>query len=156
MCHDEVGWDDGANWTDWKDINGRSGHRAPAAYMIRLVRVTGRVVTLNRLLERDRNGILCIGNATDMEDRRRDFIRGMDTGTGHSSANLLYLIRQYTAFDQVFPNARYEYRFLGAEDKAEAEQFEATLLRRYFRRYGELPPLNSAMPGRHMPWNEGA
>jgi len=153
MCHNQIDWDD-ADWTDWQEIHEPSGHRAPAVYMVRLVRATGRVFALNRLLERDANGILCIGNSANMERRLRRFIAGMDTGEGHAPANRLYRLRQCTAFDQVFPKARYEYRFLRAEDKAQAEQFEIALLRRYFRCYGELPPLNSAMPGRHVPWEE--
>lgn len=134
-------------WSRWKALDVASGHRGPAVYQIRLAR--GRTaVVLRRLLESDPEGLLAIGETSALENRRRQFLRGLTTGAGHSEANLIWILSRETPTKKLFRNAVVEYRFCHAGTKAEAVQLERDEVWQYARRFGEVPPFNSSFPGR--------
>ena len=89
------------DWSDWQPLSEESNRDGAAVYEVRMVRtVRGRdhpvAIPLSRFLASDPGGLLVIGETSRMQGRRRDFIRGMDTGQGHSEGNLLYLLIKHS------------------------------------------------------------
>ena len=88
-----------------------------------------------------------------MESRRKQFIYAVEKGSGHSEGNLLYLLLRHSPLKARFPNHRVEFRFRPETDKQAANAAEARLIKAYIREFGEVPPLNSAIPDRYGSWD---
>ena len=135
-------------WTRWKSILLGSEYQGPAVYMTRLV-LDGQPMTIPRFLKNDQTGIILIGNSNNMERRRRQFCTGLSRGEGHSEANLLFILKKYTKVKSILDRYKIEYRFMQLSTKNEATQCEEILIKRYVKRFGEVPPLNSTIPKRY-------
>jgi hypothetical protein len=136
-------------FSEWKKITEPSNCNEPAVYKIRLKDNEGSVVSINRFLGKDEEGILCIGETENMERRRKKFARGIQHGTAHSEARLIYLIKTHCRiFKEKYADAQYEYCFEEAITKEEAKMKEVKLIKNYVKQYGEGPPFNSAIPKR--------
>lgn len=136
-------------WTEWAAIETPSGRAAPAAYRIALLNVRGHPFPMNRMLGIDSAGLLSIGKTGNLESRRGQFVSGMTKCYGHSEGNLLHLLLRFSRLKQVVPDHRIVYQFAPAATDDDARAVEARLLKDYLVRYGELPPLNSAIPDRY-------
>ena len=86
---------------------------------------------------------------TDMERRRKQFISGEQRCQGHSEGNLLFLLKKYSPFKAKHDNSKYEYHFQKVGTTDEAKKKETKLIKDYVKQYGEVPPLNSAIPDRY-------
>ena len=138
-------------FSDWIDMNLRTGHRGPAVYQFRLTHQS-EAVSIGRLLKPDPEGTLVIGSTGNLE-RRADQSRAARLyASGSSTMNLLYYVENYTALLQLFPGCSYDYRFLQVETAEAAKELEGSLLKDYFKTFGELPPLNSVIPDRYSNW----
>jgi hypothetical protein len=136
-------------FSEWKKITESSKCNKPAVYKIRLKDNGGSVVSINRFLEKDEEGIPCIGETKNMEMRRKKFVRGIQYGTAHSEARLIYLIKTHCRmFKEKYARAQYEYCFEESITKEEAKMKEVKLAKDYVKLYGEVPPFNSAIPKR--------
>jgi len=111
----------------------------------------GKPIEIRRFLGIDRNGILCIGKTTQLASRRKQFIRGLGGIFGHSEGNLLHILETISPIEVKFPDREYEYSYavvaIGDEDITEEEEIKA-----YVKEFGEVPPLNSAIPNRFGDW----
>ncbi len=136
------------DWAHWNSIYVASNLDTNTVYKIRIIS-KGIPITIGRFLGVDKQGLLCIGTSSHMERRRKKFIQGITKGRGHSEANLLHLIRRYTEIDNIFPEFELEYSFIQINYEEEAKILEETLIKVYVSRFGEVPPLNSAIPGRY-------
>ena len=136
-----------SKWTRWRPIDAPSGCLGAAAYQVRLKR-RSRPVSLARLLGRDTSGVLAIGEAGNLEKRRKQFLRGLRTGAGHSEADLIWLLTLTGRAERLFTGTALEYRFRSAPNKQAATDFEKKAFWSYVRRFGEVPPFNSSFPGR--------
>ncbi len=67
----------------------------------------------------------------------------------HSEANLLHRLQKSTRLKRCFPEAEYQYSFRAARTESQAKRIEEALIKSYVKRYGEVPPLNSAIPNRY-------
>ncbi len=136
--------------TRWRfrPIDSPTGDVGPAVYKIRLV-IDGAVVHIPRFLCEDRSGILQIGVTDNLESRRRRFMRGLNVGKGHSEANLLHMLERRSSLLRTFPKARYEIAFRLMHEREQAAAEEEALIKAYLYRFGEVPPLNSAVPNRY-------
>lgn len=137
-------------YSEWMNISEPSNFNGPAVYKIRLKDNKGSVVSIDRFLGRDAEGILCIGKTENMEGRRKRFMKGIQEGTVHSEARLIYSIRtRCKKFNEKYAACQYEYCFekLFTSEKATAK--EAKLIKEYIIRYGEAPPFNSSIPKRN-------
>ena len=123
-------------------------HSGPAVYLVR-IRIDGVTQALPRFLGEDKYGRLTIGMTGNMENRRRQFMRGLASGRGHSEANLLHQLLGLRPFRSRLPGCVYEYRFTRTRTRGAAGHLEETLLKDYLRRFGEVPPLNSVIPNRY-------
>jgi len=77
------------------------------------------------------------------------FTYGLKGGRGHSEGYLLYLVNRYSLFKAKYSKPKYQYHYQKLRTKNAAKTIESKLIKDYFKQYGELPPLNSAMPNRH-------
>ena len=145
---------------DWRSVLESTGYKGPAVYAVRLLD-NGVVVPIDRFLDTDYNGVLTIGMTTNLDRRRSGFVRGYTKGRGHSAANLLFALKLCEAYGRRFKAPSFEIAFEPIADEADARQREAKLIREYFERFGEIPPLSSAIPNKyvhleqHQPNNPG-
>jgi len=139
------------SWSEWQPLAKKSGYAGPAAYEVRIVTVAG-PIPVPRFLAIDQRGLLSIGETGNLDSRRQAFIRGMETCSGHSEGNLLYYLLRHSPLKKVHPEHRLEYRFRKESDKAAAKLAEERMIKAYIRAFGEVPPINSAIPDRYGSW----
>jgi hypothetical protein len=85
-----------------------------------------------------------------MGGRFRNLTGAMGCGQGsHSEGNLWYFVDKFSHIRQNLGSPSLEYRFRSRESKAEAKATQDEMLKDYVIRFGELPPLNSAIPARY-------
>ena len=139
------------SWSEWQPLAQKSGHDGPAVYELRIVTAEG-PIAVPRFLATDRRGLLSIGETGNMDSRRRQFIRAIETCSGHSEGNLLYYLLRHAPLQKVHPDHSLQYRFRKEFDKKTAKLGEARMIKAYIREFGEVPPLNSAIPDRYGSW----
>lgn len=142
-------------WSEWLDIGSYSDiDSSPGVYRIRLIDSANHSpVPIQRLLCQDEDGLLAIGESVDLRNRVKKFHKVVKERTGflrHSAGDrmALNLIFRRIPPKTFFDNKGLEVSFIEAQDKAGAQRLEELLLKVYFIRFGELPPLNSNMPGK--------
>lgn len=138
----------GINWSQWKDVEEASRCSIPATYQIRLIN-RSKPISISRFLDTDFDGLLSIGMTSNMERRRKQFISGWKRKRGHSEGNLLYLLEKYSGIKNKFNDYSVQYRFEKATSGMNAGQLERILIKKYVKRFGEVPPLNSSIPARY-------
>lgn len=138
------------DWTDWQPLSTATRYNRYAVYRIRIVRGQ-KPIGIARLLACDANGLLSIGQTEKMEDRRTQFQRAISSLQGHSEGAMLSLLKQYASFDKVFDKTDLQISFARLRRKSQACLFEELLIKAYVTKYGEVPPLNSAIPNRDKP-----
>jgi len=99
-----------------------------------------------------------IGNSKDVGRRIDAFVDAADISKAsdghvkkpHSEGDILFIIKILTEFQKaVYIQSKIDFSALRLAHKAEAEKEEENLLKNYFVKFGELPPLNSNMPKRY-------
>lgn len=108
-------------------------------------------MSIPRFFDKDPNGILSLGKAGDMERRRKQFVDGWKKQRAHSEGILLSILEKYAVhrIDAKYPNSDFFYSYLGLETEQRAIQEERWLIKKYVMHFGEVPPLNSAIPKRY-------
>lgn len=135
-------------WTEWISISTPPSNRQPATYQLRLL-IDGKPHPIPRFLDIDRLCLLAIGETGDMGDRFTKLAGAMKCGTGyHSEGNLWYFIETFSRMKTLLGKPSLEYRYVTHDSKEEAKNLQDRLLKGYAIHYGELPPLNSAIPSR--------
>ena len=138
----------------WHPLSEPAGYDGPAIYAIRLLN-NGVVATIPRFLAPDNEGLLTIGMTSNLDRRRNQFMRGRKKGRGHSASNLLFLLDTKRKFASQFNTPEFEILFHAVEDKETAAHREAEMIRKYLFRFGEVPPLSSAVPNRYAHLSRG-
>jgi len=141
-----------ANWSKWTDINEKlPSYEGPGVYKIRLADLKGQVIVIGRFHDNDKNGILMIGSSNNIKRRLQQF-RGAINGNkyGHAEAIRFYLILKYTKFKKEQYKLQYSFKKLNKNNYKEEEE---RLIKCYFKKYGEVPPLNNNLPSKHVDWN---
>ena len=126
----------------------------PAMYKIILVDGKGKPVQIHRWKGTDKNGILSIGQTSNMERRRKQFLKAINDGGelftgirgGHVTGNMIHLLDRLNGKKKLKKNLRYESKTFNS--KPEAENAEKEAIRKYVEIYFEVPPLNSNIPDR--------
>jgi hypothetical protein len=135
----------------WIDIERNPNYKGFGVYRIRLVNSKGSEIEIPRFLDKDKDGILLIGRSKDLERRIKCF-RGAMKGRGcaHSEGQRLGLIIKSTNFKRNYRyKIQYQYSFRRLQDETHIQKAEEQLLKGYFRKYGEAPPLNNNLPNKH-------
>lgn len=149
-----------AEWNVWRDISCIEEfadlYKWPGVYKIRLTDSSGCPIKIGRFLGNDSDGLLAIGESgtRTVSTRIKEFLKAYEGGKlKHSEAERLFLIGCTTRFRRgVYDNCTLQFAAKKLKDKAEAQIQEERLLKSYFVKYGELPPLNSDMPDKYIDW----
>ncbi len=126
-------------WKDLKkdafsDISEKEG-----VYFIRLSTHNNSPFPINRFLGTDNGGILEIGRAKNTKQRLQKFFRAYcGSKTEHSEAKRLFLLKKF-----LDSGTKIQFSFIVFKDYINKE---ASLLGKYFYKYGELPVLNNSLP----------
>jgi hypothetical protein len=152
MPEDWRGWDHIGYIDDLKFMYHWRG-----VYSIRLIDAPSETpIPIGRFLRTDENGTLLIGVSGDLGDRLCKFYHSyLEDARTHSEGRRLHLVRMVCEYEEkIYPNSSMQFRVKRIPDKEEAKHEEERLLKSYFKRFGELPPLNSAMGKRRVLWTE--
>ena len=135
---------------EWVDIKKNASYKRCGVYKIRLADFKDYPIEISRFLDNDIDGILQIGSAEDTEKRIKCF-RGAMIGKkyAHAEGKRLNLIKKYTNFIGRYNNCKIQYSFKKLQNESEARTEEERLLKCYFKRHGEVPPLNNNLPKRY-------
>ena len=129
---------------NWSAITDGTSYSGVAVYAVRLLQ-HGRVVRICRFLGIDSEGILTIGMTTNLDRRRRGFISGSKRGHGHSAGNLLYPLLRNRPSRRKLRSPAFQLAFKAMPNREAARKREITLTHQYWKRFGEVPPLTSAL-----------
>jgi len=127
----------------------------PGVYKIRLADSRGDPIEIGRLLDKDKDGTLAIGETESIARRISEFYMAYEEGGAvHSEGETLSLIQVKTKFRRgTYDDCKIQFAARKLNDKAEAEKEEERLLKSYFIKYGELPPLNRKLPDSRLGWD---
>ena len=139
-----------SRWNEWVDIEENASYKGCGVYKIRLADLKDHPIEIPRFLDKDKDGILQIGNSKHTE-RRIKYFRGAMEGKGYaqSEGKRLNLIKKYTNFIGRYNDCKIQYSFKKLRSKIEAKKEEERLLKCYFKRHGEVPPLNNSLPKKY-------
>ena len=148
-----------SNWNKWQDISLAKNlagelRKIPGVYKIRLSDSAGQPIPIGRLLGIDKEGVLAIGESTNLARRIKEFYKAYTAERfgRHSVGDRLFLVLmcQYSRFKTNYQNnSRLQLQVTKLSSKADAQAEEERLLKKYFKMHGELPPLNSNMPDKN-------
>ncbi len=127
-------------WSEWRSLDKPSDSSGAAVYEVRIVNADGLPLPVPRMLLTDETGVLSIGEAGNMENRRRQCRDAIRKGAGHSSYNLLHYVLQHTDFRKKFTDFQLQYRYCDRTDKSTAQSLESTLIKNYILRLANLHP----------------
>lgn len=103
-----------------------------------------------RFLGNDEERVLFIGQSSRLKGRLNDFLGSMAGGNGpHVEGDLIYILNR-EIHDLNLQDVMFSYKVMPTQEAAENE--EQSLIKRYVQRFGEVPPINSAIPNRNGPW----
>ncbi|ADN02638.1 hypothetical protein [Spirochaeta thermophila] len=148
-------------WHTWRPVDEIPSHRlpdTPSVYCLRLVDGAGRPVPIPRFLATDEEGILHIGRARSIRRRLLRFHEAMRRRRArHAEGKLaFFLMRNVEAFARRIEEGEWalQYSYAGLSTPSEAKREEERLLKCYFRRFGEVPPLNRELPHGMVRWQD--
>ena len=139
-------------WSDWMDVDlaGKQNGSLDdfGVYQIRAVNKSGNPIPIGRLAGVDPLGILYVGRSgfrrqktnRTVANRVREFVRQAHSG-GITYARANKILKQVPQFSDHQLQVRAK---VLPDDKIDVE--ESNVLRKYFKKYAELPPCNSALP----------
>ena len=137
-------------WNEWLDFKKNTSYKECGVYKIRLTDLKDYPIEIPRFLDNDKDGILMIGSSIHTEERIKCFRSAMEgRGCAHAEGKRFNLIKKYTNFMRRYNDCKIQYSFIKLPDKTEAWKEEERLLKCYFKRYGEVPPLNNNLPKRY-------
>ncbi|MBM4037389.1 MAG: hypothetical protein FJ290_02645 [Planctomycetes bacterium] len=126
------------DWTDWhklKDIDFSAVPPQPGAYVI----ATNR--SIRRAIGVDPDGVLHVGESSDLRYRLRAFLR-CASGGGDYEGHMAGWRYAHFRLDRHFPLSSLRVKWRVTKSKPEAYHAEGHFLLSYLRKHCELPPLN--------------
>lgn len=149
------------DWRGWKhlgyidDLKLKVMYRWQGVYAVRLIEAQSeKPIPIGRFLAIDEKGILLIGTSNDVGGRLGKFYHSyLEDARTHSEGRRLHLVRMLSRFEEeIYPGASMQFNVKRISDKEHAKNEEEKLLKSYFVRFGELPPLNSAVGKKRVLW----
>jgi hypothetical protein len=135
-----------SNWGAWHSIENIHHDidvlHKQGLYQIRMVSPSNKPFRIPRLVGVDDGGIIYIGKSVELRTRIGNFYSGK-----HSGGGMYNLVRLKLGRHRPYKNYLLQYRYMKISDEKVMEDTERNVLRRYFRKYCELPPFNSTVPG---------
>ena len=133
-------------WSKWKKFtedNLKGNPKEPGIYRIRI-----QGIKISRFLGEDKNGILAIGKSNNIWRRLKSFFRSANGKKGHSEGRTLYLILKNKKSGLDIENLEYSYCLTKSDEQA--IEYEELEIKKYFNKFGEVPPLNSIIPKKYL------
>jgi hypothetical protein len=129
-----------AAWTKWKSFGEeelRDIPKKPGVYEFRCVGKNGKPVSIPRLVRKDKEGIVYIGQSNDLHKRITGFwVTIQEEDFTRHAAGWTYVSMN---FYPIFPPDRLRFRYKVAKNPSAVER---GLLLPYLRKFMALPPLN--------------
>jgi len=142
-----------SRWNEWVDIEKNAIYKGCGVYKIRLADSKDYPIEIPRFLNKDKDGILQIGRSIDTERRIKCFRSAMEgKGCAHAEGKRLNLIKKYSNFIGRYNDSKIQYSFKKLRNESETKKEEERLLKCYFKRHGEVPPLNNNLPRKDIHW----
>jgi len=136
-----------SRWNEWVDLEKNPSYKGYGVYKIHLANLKDCPIEIPRFLNKDKDGIIQIGSSINTEKRIKCFRSAMEgKGCSHAEGKRLNLIKKYTNFIGRYNNCKIQYSFMKLGNEIEAWKEEERLLKCYFKKYGEVPPLNNNLP----------
>jgi hypothetical protein len=129
----------------------------PGVYAVRLINAQGETpIPIGRFLRTDKSGTILIGVSKDLGDRLSKFFHSyLEDARTHSEGRRLHLVRMVCEYEEkVYPDSSMQFHVKRIPNIEEAKDEEERLLKSYFKRFGELPPLNAALGKKRIPWSD--
>jgi hypothetical protein len=149
------------SWSKWSSLDKYTDFKTePGVYRIRLAyNQSQRPFVVSRLMGKDEEGLLSIGHSVNLRNRIQSFYRVAEQHKGflkHSGGDRLFLARicASASSNTFFNDKRLQVSVVILADKDKAKVLEERLLKRYFVKHGELPPLNNSMPDGNVKWDD--
>ena len=151
MVEDWRGWDHLGYIDDLKFM-----YHWPGVYEVRLIGSANEPISVGRFLGTDKSGTLLIGVSSDLGERLYKFYHSyLEDARTHSEGRRLHLVRMVCEYEEkVYPNSSMQFHVKRIPDKEERLHEEERLLKSYFKRFGELPPLNAALGKKYILWSD--
>ena len=131
------------------DIEHNPGYKDCGVYKIHLVNSNGSQIEILRFLGKDKEGILQIGSSKNIETRIKAFRGAMEGKQYHHVEGRRFgLIKSYPSFTRKYENYKIQYSFKKLQNESQAKKEEERLLKSYFEKFGEPPPLNNNLPNK--------
>jgi hypothetical protein len=134
-----------ARWEKWRPIeqvyNNIDLLNKKGLYQIRMVDADNKPLPIPRIGGTDLKGIIYIGKSIQLRKRIEAFLRGQ-----HSGGGLYWLAYRRLKTREPYRGHFLQFRVMASTSKNIATK-ETEMLRRYFRRFCELPPFNSTVQG---------
>jgi predicted GIY-YIG superfamily endonuclease len=142
-------------WIGWTDIEEKPNYNCCGVFKVRAVNSEGFPVEVPRCLQKDKDGIIYIGHSENVR-RRITFFLGAIEGKEYTSpeGRKLFTINRYTDFRKSRNHFKLQYSFKRLPNKKETKQEWERLLKLYFKRYGEVPPVNNNLPHKYISWED--
>ena len=142
-------------WLEWMDIEEKPNYNCCGVFKVRVVNLEGLPVGVPRCLEKDKDGIIYIGHSENIR-RRITFFLGAIKGKKYTSpeGRKLFIVNRYTNFRNSHNHFKLQYSFKKLPNKKEAKLELEQLLKSYFERYGEVPPVNNNLPHKYINWED--
>ena len=128
-------------FSQWFPLTDGNIQQVPSKPGVYEIRCKGKSV--QRLLGKDDDGILDIGESLNLQTRLRTFLRcASDSNKGGHAAGMTFARLKLRLSRKGFLVDKLEFRWKTTDSKDEAYEAEGELLDAYVSRFGELPPLN--------------
>lgn len=144
-------------WRGWNNI-GEIGdvkvfYQWGGVYVLRLVNLRKTPIKIGRFLRKNETGIIQIGKAKNLGNRLNQFYKAcMGEYHAHSEGSRLFLIRMVAGFEEIHKNPTIQFNVKLIASKEERASEEERLLKCYFIKFGELPPLNCQVEDYKFKW----
>ena len=129
----------------------------PGVYCIRLIDAPSETpIPIARFLCIDASGTLLIGVSGNLGQRLHKFYHSyLEDARTHSEGRRLHLVRMICEYEEkIYANSSMQFCVKHVSDMEEAKHEEERLLKTYFIRFGELPPLNSVLGKMRVRWSD--
>ena len=144
-----------SRWNGWVDLEKNASYKGCGVYKIRLANSKDYPIEIPRFLDKDKDGILQIGSSKDIERRIKYFRGAIERKRfAHAEGQRFNLIKKYTNFNFMvrYNDYKIQYSFKNLRNESENKKEEERLLKCYFKRHGEVPPLNNNLPRKDIDW----
>lgn len=135
-------------WSEWIPIEVVPEYRGPATYEIRIVR-NRKPSPIKRWCGTDQRGIVCIGEGNPkLRSGHFYYTAVMGKQAPHPGGRLYSMLKRRAKLRSKIGSHQFEFRYCPVKSKTQGEKLQAILLKKYLMKFGELPPLNSAIPSK--------